>query len=74
MVRRAVQGETSVSKVSLLALAKNSRNGLKTCMVLLVMAVIVTVLSDYVFSPWHFQLQGAEDALSSTIPRIGVRP
>ena len=57
-----------------LALAKNPRNGVKVFLVLLVLAVVVTVLFDYVFSPWHYHLQGVEDAMSSTIPRIGVRP
>ena len=59
---------------SLLALPKNSPNGVRVFLVLLVLAIVVAVLSDYVFSPWHYHLQGAEDALSSTIPRIGVRP
>ena len=73
--RGAAAPEGTQSMVtSIVALARDARSWLRMLFVMTIMATAVALLSHHVFSPWQFDLQSAEEATRSKIPRVGIEP
>ena len=56
---------------SVIGFARETRTGVRTVVVFIVMSALVAMLSHFVFTPWHF-VSGVEEESRSTIPRFAI--
>ena len=57
---------------SVIGFARETRTGVRTVVVCIVMSVLVAMLSHFVFTPWHFVSRDVEEPSRSIIPRVAV--
>ena len=70
----AVQGEAVSMMASFIGFARETRTGVRTVVVVIVMSVLVATLSHIVFTPWNFEPYSLEDPQRAAIPRVAIKP